>query len=120
VYLAVGGQDVFFMKPSDLVEYETVLQAKLEKAGRFFSPLQSTLGWFEMEEAMFAVITKMAEDHDDWLGPANLDGFENVVVHYPERLFTEYFIFEDQQYWLTAEPIVKIHRSINSRKEKPT
>jgi hypothetical protein len=45
----------FFMKPSDLVSHEKSLD---------HGPLRGTLGWAEIEEAMFSVISQMAEEHD--------------------------------------------------------
>lgn len=77
----------FFMKPSDLVSHEKSLD---------HMPLRGTLGWCEIEEAMFWVISQMAEEHDNWLGPATLGEYSSLLV-------------------IGSEAIVKIHRGINSR-----
>lgn len=111
----------FFIKPSDLVAHETKLADELIT----FSPLQSTLGWHEMEVAMFEVITKQSEGEDSWFKPFDLGKHADLLCRDPdigERTFAEYFTYIDgpacSGYFIAAEPLIKIHSGIARRNQK--
>lgn len=104
---------LLFRTPADLVEYETV------SAGHH-GQLYSTLGWSEMESAMWKVLLWMAHNKNDWRLPIDLKeiGVLEVEAFCPfagRRLFTEYFEVRDGKYYMGLEPFFKIHKGIAER-----
>jgi hypothetical protein len=104
---------LLFQTPADLVEYEN------ESAGPF-AQLSDTLGWSEMETAMWKVLLWMVRNGNDWqlpidlkeIGVLEVDAFCPFAGH---RKFTEYFELREGRYYMGLEPFFKIHKGIAER-----
>lgn len=105
----------FFLKPSEMVEYIQEWASQSD----YISELQGTLGWCEMEDAMFLVLKRMADGKDDWNEPVNLGVQSSVVAYDPDigvaNFADYYFDIDRDMYFLKAHTILKLHRNIHRR-----